>query len=295
MPFGQKFDGEIIPWSFSLRLFAKGYFCVDVTGQHCRCFSTCHVHSCRERGKAGTNHRSSSAGTGQMPAEKSCPGICEKAPLWCSLAFASRAHVYVTLPWPQGCAQGDGVSGSARCPQIPQLNLGSGLRKDPWQWRWDALLFLFSRHPIHSVSLFGTISVPKEKAELLHVGTGSLPRVMCQIPFIFPAQRFSRGQKPRWEAGEVRCSSPCPCWCESLWWLPSASKYFKGPPLFSRISRDRGLEEGRDQPVHRGEGWLCSEPHSWKLTHTGSQVPAHIRLNKGQIGFLMKHSPLFSS
>lgn len=72
------FDGEIIPWSFSLRLFAKSYFYVEVTGQHCHCFSMCHVHHCRERGKAGTNHRSSSAGTGQMPAETSCQGFVKK-------------------------------------------------------------------------------------------------------------------------------------------------------------------------------------------------------------------------
>lgn len=52
-----------------------------------------------------------------------------------------------------------------------------------------------------------------------------------------------------------------------------------------------GWEEEQDQPIRRGEGWLCSEPRSRKLMDPARQVPAHVRLNKGPSGFLGKCSP----
>lgn len=116
--------------------------------------------------------------------------------------------------------------------------------------------------PPHSLSLSGTISVTKGKAVLVHGGPGSLPGVMCQTPSILPAQRFGCWQKPRWEGGEVRCSSPC--WCGSPWQPISISKCFKDTPFFLRdllrMWVDVGWEEGQDQPIYRAEGWLCSEP-----------------------------------
>lgn len=84
----------------------------------------------------------------------------------------------------------------------------------------------------------------------------------------------------------------------SIWWLISVSNCFKDTLFFSRISWEGGLmwggEERQDQPIHRGEGWLHSEPRSQKLMDPARQGPEHISLNKEQIRFLMKHSPHFS-
>lgn len=77
--------------------------------------------------------------------------------------------------------------------------------------------------------------------------------------------------------------------CLKLLWR--CSGFLQG---FLRRRVDVGWEEGQDQPVCGGEGWLRSQPRSQKLVDPARQGPAHISLNKGQISFLMKHSPHFS-
>lgn len=291
-PIHQKFDGEIILWLFSLCLFAKSYFYIEVIGQHCHCFSICHVHHCMIWGKVSANHSSRSPGSQQLLART--VAVCHSwhRCVWSLLSGRqSISQLYkqkmLDLPWmPSLCTQTPAWHGRDACwKEMPRdlwksaflvlpgfYPVGSLVCMDPsvapslcpgWQcvslsvlptnipvkpsrlWAKEGAPYppavtvrcaLAALHqPPHSLHLFGTISVTKKKAALLHMGTGSLPGVMCQTPFIFPAQRFSRWQKPRWEAGEVRCSSPCPCWCGSLWWLISVSKCFKDTPFFSRI------------------------------------------------------------
>lgn len=120
---------------------------------------------------------------------------------------------------------------------------------------------------------------------------------MCQTPFIFPVWRFSCWQEPRWDVGEVRCSSLYPYWCGSLWWLISASKCFKDTPFFSRILWKRGLmwDGKRDSisPVEESIGSAQSlADESWWIL-PGKYLSTSVSI-KGQTGFLMKHSPHFS-
>lgn len=49
----RKSDSEIILWSFSLCLFAKSCFYIEVIGWHCYSFSMCHVLYCVKWGKVG--------------------------------------------------------------------------------------------------------------------------------------------------------------------------------------------------------------------------------------------------
>lgn len=120
-------------------------------------------------------------------------------------------------------------------------------------------------------------------------GLWGLTGVMCQTPFPCPEQ------KPRREAEELRCSSPCPCWCGSLWWLISVSKCSKDAPLFSPGCCENvgqcGMGGGTRSAHMLSRGLRASEPNSEAQSR---QTPAHISHNKGQIGFIMKHSPRFS-
>lgn len=92
-PTHQKFDGEIILWLFSSHLFVKSYLYVEVTGQLCHCFSTCHVHHCMKGGKVSTNHESRSPGS-----RSAVPGLSS----WTGRAFR-LSQLYkekmLDLPW----------------------------------------------------------------------------------------------------------------------------------------------------------------------------------------------------
>ena len=120
---------------------------------------------------------------------------------------------------------------------------------------------------------------------------------MCQTPFIFPVRRFSHWQKPRWEAGEVRCSSPV------LTGVGFSSGWFLSQNLLKILHFYSGFCENVGQcGMGRGTGSVCMSRRGLALLRASqpkadgscTQVPAYISLGKGQTGFLMKHSPHFS-
>lgn len=211
-------------------------------------------------------------------AEKRRLGICEKLPFWSFLAFNLWTHLCVlTLPWPQACAQGDSVSLPTNIPVKPsRLRAKKGSPYPPAVTSRCALAaFLL---PPHLFSLFGTISVPKEKAVLLHVGDVPNPIRLPCAEVLLPAETQVRSRR-----GEMLQPLPLLVWVSlaadfCLRMFQRCSIFLQD---FTRTWVGVGWEEGQDQPIRQGEGWLCSDPHSQKLTDAARQVPAHVSLNTG--------------
>lgn len=308
-----KSDSQIILWSFPFHLLAESCCEEGAAAQHCCGFGMCHVQPAWGQGKgsprqgqllaqpsamcgAGTAVPSSplsqaehfgfhSHAKQQLQLPWVCPqwgqspawyggDSCWKNALWGCLAvrlralWASPAH---GQPW-------------ARWSQLSQVKAaGSRLWEDPcplWQWHQGVLLLLFSSPHIHSG--FDTISVAKESC----AGDWQLSGVMCQTPIPTPEQ------KTRGEAEELRCSSPCPAGV-GLSGVQFLSQkvlmmlhFF--PPGYCENVGQCGMGRGT------GSAHMLSSVSQPSSEAQSRQTPAHISHNKGQFGFIMKHSPLFS-